>query len=351
MTISPAGARVPITGYICTQPNRPGFNDTSQCTVSSGLRTCETKEGGSPTLLDGESTLASGLYGWNGNTNPFVVLDIPQGWCVGSVVMTFQGNIPALSLSVHSSERLSNNTNRTMFSVVSEAGDTPVVVNFTTLACGRYLRINMTEDQHFFLTEIEVLGTSKCTHNPRNPHKVLAPLLVSLNVSSITDDTICTPPSSAGDNSVSPTTSVASSNHSVTLTCEYTSLMYIAYSSWYLSHHIAVNTFLAICSLQTHGGSQILQCIELCLHCTVCFPLADTSDNSTTSGPRLASSQSPSTPPSGGPVSPTTSVGSSNHSVTPTCEYTALMYIKYSSWYLSIQAFVLLTHGGRQILQ
>ena len=47
---------------------------------------------------------------------------------------------------------------------------------------------------------------------------------------------------------------------------------------------IAVGTCLAVCSLLTHGGSQTLQCIELCLHCTVCFPLADTSDNSTTSG-------------------------------------------------------------------
>ena len=93
-----------------------------------------------------------------------MVLDIPRGWCVGSVVMTFLARIPALSLSVHSSERLSNNTDRTMFSIDSEAGDTPVVVNFTTLACGRYLRINMTGDQFFFLAEIEVLGTSKCTH-------------------------------------------------------------------------------------------------------------------------------------------------------------------------------------------
>ena len=169
MTISPAGARVPITSYICTQPNRRGFTDTSQCSVSSGLRTCETKEGGSPTLLDGESTLASGLYGWNGNTNPFVVLDIPQGWSVGSVVMTFQGNIPALSLSVHSAEHLSNNTDRTMFSIDSEPGSTPVVVSFTTLACGRYLRINMTEDQYFFLTEIEVFGTRKCTHRHQEP--------------------------------------------------------------------------------------------------------------------------------------------------------------------------------------
>ena len=163
-SISPADVQVPITSYICTQPNRRGFTGTSQCNVSSGLRTCETKEGGSPILLDGDTVLANGWYGWNGNTNPFVVLDIPQGWCVGSVVMTFQGNIPVLSLSVHSSERLSNTTNRTMFSIDSEEDSTPVVVNFTTLACGRYLRINMTGDQYFFLTEIEVFDTSKCTH-------------------------------------------------------------------------------------------------------------------------------------------------------------------------------------------
>ena len=155
---------MPITSYICTQPNRPGFRDLSQCSVSSGLRTCETKEGGSPTLLDGDSVRANGWYGWNNNTNPFVVLDIPQGWWVGSVGMTFLTRIPALSISVHSSERLSTNTDRTVFSNVSEAGSTPVVVNFTTLACGRYLRINMTEDQYFFLAEIEVFGTSKCTH-------------------------------------------------------------------------------------------------------------------------------------------------------------------------------------------
>ena len=120
-------------------------------------------------LLDGESMENGRWYGWSGNTNPFVVLDIPQGWCVGSVVMTFQTHIPALSISVHSSERLSNNTDMSMFSIVSEAGSTPVVVNFTTLASGRYLRINMTlrmatEDDYFFLTEIEVFGTSKCTH-------------------------------------------------------------------------------------------------------------------------------------------------------------------------------------------
>ena len=177
-SVSPAGARVPITSYICTQPNLPGFKDLSQCSVSSGLRTCETKEGGSPTLLDGDSMLANELYGWNGNTNPFVVLDIPQGWCVGSVVMTFQANIPALSLSVHSSERLSTNTDRTMFSIVSEEWSKPVVVNFTTLACGRYLRINMTSARVLYLTEIEVSDTGKCRTYACQCNELAAGLLV-----------------------------------------------------------------------------------------------------------------------------------------------------------------------------
>ena len=115
-------------------------------------------------LLDGESMKNGRWYGWNGNTNPFLVLDIPQGWWVGSVAMTFMTREPALSLSVHSSEHLSNDTDRTIFSIVSDEGSPPVVVNFTTLACGRYLRINMTEDDYFFLTEIEVFGTSECTH-------------------------------------------------------------------------------------------------------------------------------------------------------------------------------------------
>ena len=77
-------------------------------------------------------------------------------------MMTFIASEPALSLSVHSSEHLSNDTDRTMFSIVSKEGTPPVVVNFTN-TCGRYLRINMTEDQYFFLTEIEVFGTSKYT--------------------------------------------------------------------------------------------------------------------------------------------------------------------------------------------
>ena len=169
---SPAGARLPITSYVCTQPNGPeqlSPNDNDPCNVSRGLRECSIKESVVPLLLDGVVKSGSDtLYVWAVNTNPFVVLDIPQGWCVSSMKMTFvsPSNIPALSLSVHSAERLSNNTDRTMFSNVSEAGDTPVVVNFTTLACGRYLRINMTSAQILLLTEIEVFGASKCTHRP-----------------------------------------------------------------------------------------------------------------------------------------------------------------------------------------
>ena len=35
------------------------------------------------------------------------------------------------------------------------------MMNFTTLACGRYLRINMTSAQPVYLERIEVLGTSR----------------------------------------------------------------------------------------------------------------------------------------------------------------------------------------------
>ena len=82
-----SGAQVPITSYTCTHLDQPGFQDHGQCTVSGGLRTCAIKEGVRPTLLSSSADL--GVYAWNGNTNPFVVLDIPQGWCVGSVKMMF----------------------------------------------------------------------------------------------------------------------------------------------------------------------------------------------------------------------------------------------------------------------
>ena len=165
-----SGAQVPITSYTCTHLDQPGFQDLGQCTVSGGLRTCAIKEGVHPTLLSSSADL--GVYAWNGNTNPFVVLDIPQGWCVGSVKMMFvaPGSIPVLSLSVHSAERLSTNTDKTVFSLVSEEGTTPVAMNLTARACGKYLRINMTSTGRLYLNEIEVFGTSRYTFTGMDDH-------------------------------------------------------------------------------------------------------------------------------------------------------------------------------------
>ena len=80
--------------------------------------------------------------------------------------MTFRarGSIPALNLSVHSAKRLSTNTDRTMFTLVSEVGTTTtVVMNLTTLARGKYLRINMTSTGRLYLVQIRVFGTSRYT--------------------------------------------------------------------------------------------------------------------------------------------------------------------------------------------
>ena len=123
-----------IISYTCTQPDIPAYNDRGQCTVSSRLQTCEIMQGASPD----RSVNIGGVYVWSGKTNPFVVLDIPKGWCAGSVKMTFRapGSIPTLSLSVHSAERLSTTTDRTTFSEAIHNGDirTPVVmINFTTV--------------------------------------------------------------------------------------------------------------------------------------------------------------------------------------------------------------------------
>ena len=227
---------MPITSYTCTQLDTAGFLDHRQCAVSGGLRTCAIKEGVRPTLLSSSISLSThGVYGWHGNTNPFVVLDIPQGWCVESVRMTFvaPSSIPALSLSVHSAERLSNNTDRTMFSLVSEEGTTPIVMNLTALARGKYLRINMTSTGRLFLVEIEVFGTSRYTFtDTRDLHDMLTPLLTSLNLSSVTDDSICTHPPSAGGDPASPTTSAGSSFNSASPISDYTILMcFVAYSS------------------------------------------------------------------------------------------------------------------------
>ena len=231
------GAQVPITSYTCTQPNIPVFLDHGQCTVSDGLRTCAIKEGARPALLNSNASLSThGFYAWDSNRppypNPFVVLDIPQGWCVGSVKMMFvaPSSIPALNLSVHSAERLSTNTDRTAFSLVSEAVTRLAVMNLTALARGKYLRINMTSTGRLYLVEIEVFGTSRYTFtDTRNLHDMLTPLLASLNLSSVTDDSICTHPSSAGGDPASPTTSVGSSTYSVSPISEYTIHLYCEY--------------------------------------------------------------------------------------------------------------------------
>ena len=121
---------------------------------------------------------------------------------------------------VHETCKASNRTDRTVFSVVSEEGTTPVVVNFTTLVCGRYIRINMTLARLLYLTEIEVFDTSECTHRHHELTQSVSTVTNVTYLSSITDDTTSTPPSSAGGNPVSTTTSVGSSNHSVKPTCE-----------------------------------------------------------------------------------------------------------------------------------
>ena len=274
--VAPTGAQVPITSYTCTQPNVAVFLDHGQCRVSGELRTCEIKEGACPALLSSNTSL--GLYTWNTNAppypKPFVVLDIPQGWCVGSVKMTFvsPSNIPTLSLSVHGAERLSTNTDRTMFSLVSEEGTRLVVMNLTALARGKYLRINMTSTGRLYLNEIEVFGTSRYTFtDTRNLHDMLTPLLTPLNLSSVTDDSICTHPSSAGRDPASPTTSVSSSTYSVTPISEYTML-------------VCIMSRLIDCTSPT----STLVYRRLLSY----FPFAGTSDYSTTSGSSSTPSQS-----------------------------------------------------------
>ena len=182
---------MPITSYTCTQPNLPGFLDQGQCTVSGGLRRCAIKEGAHPALLSSNADL--GVYGWDSSVppypNPFVVLDIPQGWCVRSVNVTLisLGSIPALSLLVHSAERLSTNTDRTMFCRADFHHNRIqfVMLNFTALARGKYLRINMTSTGRLYLREIEVFGISRYTFtaDTRNLHDMLTPLLTNFVLS------------------------------------------------------------------------------------------------------------------------------------------------------------------------
>ena len=167
-TASPAGAQVPITSYVCTLLRSHSDPDAGRCNVTNGFRTCKTEGGVRPILLNGRTTGTNEVHAWSIGANPFMVLDIPQGWCVGSVEMTFvtSSSIPTLSLSVHSAERLSNHTDRTMFSSHNVSGQkiTIVVMNLTNLTCGRYLRINMTSVGTLGLTEIAVFDTGRCTH-------------------------------------------------------------------------------------------------------------------------------------------------------------------------------------------
>ena len=174
------GAQVPITNYTCTQPNLGGFLDHKQCTVnSSRFRMCASKEGARPALLSSNDDL--GVYAWDSNTNPFVVLDIPYGWCVGSVKLTFRSlssisalSIQNLSLSVHSAERLSTNIGRTLFTTAIDRSYNRapfVIMNLTIFARGKYLRINMASIGRLYLREIEVFGTSRYAFtDTRNLH-------------------------------------------------------------------------------------------------------------------------------------------------------------------------------------
>ena len=141
---------MPITRYICTQSNFQTFSDSSLCNVSSELWTCETEGGARPNLLDSDTRGDGGTYR---------LIILTPLWCwtfpkdgVFRVVYWHSNvtliYIPAPGLSVHSSEHLSSNTDRTVIPILS--GESIhndahlVVMNFTARACGRYLRINIT---------------------------------------------------------------------------------------------------------------------------------------------------------------------------------------------------------------
>ena len=117
------------------------FLDHRQCTVSNGLRNCQTEEGAHPALLSSSADLVvyHGIVAYPVTLTPLWCWTFPKlGWCVGSVEMTFvaPSTIPALSLSLHSTDCLTTNTDKTVFSNVSEEGTGPVVMNLTALACG-----------------------------------------------------------------------------------------------------------------------------------------------------------------------------------------------------------------------
>ena len=103
-----------------------------------------------------------------------------------------------------------------------------------------------------------------------------------------------------------------------------------------LAHPLASNTLYGC----------ILCSVVRCSHCIVCFPLASTIVHTTSSGPSLTPSQSPSIPLSGNPVVPTTSVGSSTHSVIPIREYTILMCIVSTAVSAHLTMCLVVTFSG-----
>ena len=155
---------MPITSYVCTQPNISP-DESVTCNVSNELRQCVITNGVRPTLLDGNSTVP---YRWlDSNISPFVVLDIPQGWCVGSVKMDFittgQSMTPSINVSIHNMTRLSNNSHTVQAMHSSGTEDPSVVLNLPSLTCGRYLRIDMSHSKRVLLTEIAVFDVGECS--------------------------------------------------------------------------------------------------------------------------------------------------------------------------------------------
>ena len=166
---------MPVTSYVCTQPNFGSLRDNDQCMGSNELRVCEITNGVYPTLLDGDSTVT---YIWFG-ISPFVVLDIPQGWCVGSVKMDFfitNQRTPSINIIVHNMTQLSNYT-FTVQAMHSGGTNASLVLNLPSLTCGRYLRIDMGHSARVILAEISVFGVGECslcivncTTQPINTH-------------------------------------------------------------------------------------------------------------------------------------------------------------------------------------
>ena len=177
----PTGAQVPIKSYACTQPNFGSPEDNGVCNVnvSNGLRQCVITNGVHPTLLGGDSTVP---YIWVKNISPFVVLDIPQGWCVGSVKMDFSatGQImtPSINITVHNMTQLSNNSLTVHAMHSGGIQNVSVVLNLTSLVCGRYLRINMSSSARVLLVEIAAFDVGErsmcfvnCIHvSPTHAH-------------------------------------------------------------------------------------------------------------------------------------------------------------------------------------